>query len=260
MGARRALGLHVSARERGRWRAGARGMSRDEDIPPPPFDGFPDAAFAFFDSLAAHQDRAWMADNKVIHEGAARVPMAALVADLTERLAAAGSPLRGDPWRSQFRLNRDVRFSKDKRPYKTHASAVLTRTDDKSAPGVLYIHVDPKGSFAAAGFFQPEPKVLAALRNGLVDDCDGWSETIAALADAGLAPETDNALVRSPKGFAGAPPECEAALKLKSWVVRRELPRVVLACPALVEALLGLASAAAPLLEFGWSAIERHPP
>ena len=235
-------------------------MSADQQLPPPPFDGFPDAAFTFFEDLAEHQDRAWMADNKGVHERMVRAPMAALVAELSERLEAAGSPLRGDPWRSQFRLNRDVRFSKDKRPYKTNASAVLTRGGDKSAPGVLYIHVGPKDSFAAAGFFQPEPAVLGALRHGLVADADGWFESVRALAKASLILAEDDALVRPPKGFADASPEIMASLKLKSWVVRLPLPRKLLATREPVDSLLELATAAAPLLAFGWSAIERRPP
>ncbi len=235
-------------------------MSRDDDRPPPPFDGFDAAAFTFFEELAEHQDRTWMAENKAIYEGEVRSPMAGLVAELSERLGSAGPPLRGDPWRSQFGLNRDVRFSKDKRPYKTNASAILTRSGAKMAPGVLYLQVDPQASFAAAGFFRPEPGVLASLRRGLADDADGWLEAIAALAEEGLAPETEDTLVRPPQGFAHAPPELAAALKLKSWIVRRPLGKALLGKRELVDALAGFATAAAPLLVFGWSAIERHPP
>ena len=114
-------------------------MSRDDLPPPPPFDGFHVTAFTFFEGLADHQDRTWMAENKAVYENAVRVLMAALIAELMERLGSAGLALRGDPWRSQFRLNRDVRFSKDKRSYKTNASAALTRSGVKMAPGVLYL-------------------------------------------------------------------------------------------------------------------------
>lgn len=235
-------------------------MSRDDDLPPPPFAGFHAAAFTFFESLAEHQDRTWMAENKAVYENAVRLPMAGLIAELTDRLGSGGPPLRGDPWRSQFRLNRDVRFSKDKRPYKTNASAALTRSGAKMAPSVLYLQIAPEGSFVAAGFFQPEPGVLDSLRRGLVDDVDGWRESVTALAEAGLQLETEDTLVRPPKGFAEAPPELEAALKLKSWVVRRPLAKTLLAKRELVDALTEFAVAAAPLLSFGWSAIERHPP
>ncbi len=94
--------------------------------------------------------------------------MVALIDDLTAAFAARRIPLRGDGKRSIFRLNRDVRFSKDKSPYKTHAGAVMTRSGSKKDNGLLYIHIDPTGCFAAAGFYQPEARGLAALRKAML--------------------------------------------------------------------------------------------
>ncbi len=229
----------------------------DEDFPPPPFTGFPQEGFAFLERLTRNQDRDWVAANKATYERALRLPLSALVADLSGRFAEAGLPLHGDPKRAVFRLNRDVRFSKDKRPYKTHASAVLNAGGDKGAPGVFYVHVDPAGSFAAAGFFHPEPDVLHRLRRGIVDDEDGWDEMRAALDSAGLTLENDDALVRLPKGFGPAAPDVEAALKLKSWHVKRDLSQALMGQARLAETLAAFADEAAPLLRFGWSALER---
>ena len=231
----------------------------DEDFPPPPFAGFPEEGFAFLEHLTRNQDRDWVASNKAIYETALRQPLSALVADLSGRFAEAGLPLRGDPKRAVFRLNRDVRFSKDKRPYKTHASAVMTSSGEKGAPGVFYVHVDPAGSFAAAGFFHPEPDVLHRLRRGIVDDEEGWDEMKAALDAADLPFAGDDALVRLPKGFGPAAPAIEAALKLKSWHVKRDLPHALMGQARLAEKLAAFAVEAAPLLRFGWSALDRHP-
>src|SRR5215212_5134450 len=87
-----------------------------EAFPPPPFNGIPDDGFAFLRELAAAQDRAWYAANRQRWEDGLRTPLASLLAALTERLAAAKLPLRGDPARGVFRLHRDTRFAKDKRP------------------------------------------------------------------------------------------------------------------------------------------------
>ncbi len=232
----------------------------DEDFPPPPFDGFPADAFAFFDDIAANQDRVWFAANKARYQGAVLQPLACLVAAVSARLAADGPPLRGDPKGAVFRINRDVRFSKDKQPYKTHAGAILTRDGGKGTLGFLYLHVAAGGGFAAAGFHQPEPDALRDLRAWILAKPAGWHATVAALAGTDLALSRDDALTRPPKGFEAAPDDLGAALKLKSWVVRRELGRDLLSAPALVDALAGLAVDAEPLLRFGWSALDHAGP
>jgi uncharacterized protein (TIGR02453 family) len=232
----------------------------DEDFPPPAFEGFPDDAFAFFEELSANQDKEWFAGNKPRYQRAVLAPLAALVAGVSNRLAEEGLPLRGDPKRAVFRINRDVRFSANKAPYKTHAGAVLTRDGVKQAMGVLYLHLDPAGSFCAAGFYHPEPPMLQAMRTRLVENPSGWAAVEEKLADHALTMSREDALVRAPKGFEAAPEEVEAALKLKSWIVSRDLSRAAMGKPELVEALVGMARDAEPLLRFGWSALDRLGP
>src|SRR6476619_7498956 len=113
------------------------------------FNGFGLQALAFFKALKFHQSKEWFEENKAIYRGDVLEPMVALLDDLTATCAKQRIPLKADGKRSIFRLNRDVRFSKDKSPYKTHAGAVMTRSGGKNDPGVLYIHVSPEGCFAA---------------------------------------------------------------------------------------------------------------
>jgi uncharacterized protein (TIGR02453 family) len=227
-----------------------------EAFPPPPFEGFSEAAFRFFRELAANQNKGWFEAHKAVFEDAVRTPLTALVAELSDGLAAARLPLRGDTKRSVFRLNRDVRFSADKSPYKTHAGVALTRNLDKSAPGVLYLHLDPLGCFAACGFFQPDPAVLHLLRSGMVERRAEWRQVEKSLAKHGLALSREGALVRPPKGYDGAPEDLADALKLKSWVVRTDLPDDLVKSRTLPGRLVAFAKQAAPLLQFGWSAID----
>jgi len=231
-----------------------------EDFPPPPFRGFPPDALVFLQDLSANMNKAWFTENKARYEHAVRDPLQAFVGALSEALKDAGLPFRGDPKRSVFRINRDVRFSKDKSPYKAHASCALTRSGDKMAPGVLYVHLHPLGSFAASGFYSPEPDALQLMRAAIAEDPKGWTTTLAALSKTGLKLSHDDTLIRPPKGFDHAPPEVVDALKLKSWVVRRPIPTKQLASPALVTSVLRLARHAEPLLRFGWRALERHRP
>jgi uncharacterized protein (TIGR02453 family) len=230
-----------------------------DDFPLPPFDGFRPAALGFLRGLAANNERAWWAEHKAEYENDLRLPFAALLATLTEQLAKAKLPLRGDPFGAQFRLHRDVRFSGDKRPFKTNAGAVLTRDGSKRSQGLLYVHLDPEGCFTAAGFWHPEPPQLAAMRGAVAGDAAGWGKVMRALDKSGLALDREEALSRPPKGFDGAPAAVIEDLKLKNWVVRRPLAARAIGKPALVDEIMGLALAAAPLLRFGWAALEGVP-
>ena len=122
---------------------------------PSAFQGFGPEALPFLKALGFHQSREWFHGHKAIYDRQIKDPLGDLVDALTVALHEAGLPLRGDRKASLFRINRDVRFSKDKHPYNTHASAVLTRTGTKQGNGLLYVHVSPEESFAAAGFYQP---------------------------------------------------------------------------------------------------------
>lgn len=227
-----------------------------ETFPPAPFEGFEPGAHTFFRNLAKNQDKVWFAAHKHDYERLVRGPMQSLVADVSMQLAKRRLPLSGDPQKAVFRINRDVRFAKEKKPYKTHAGAVLTHDGRKDAPGLLYIHFDPAQSFVAAGFFRVEPSVLHKLRQGLVGNVAGWSKLERALRKTELAVAVDDdALVRLPKGFENAPIAVAAPLKLKSWIVRRKVAKQRLGEPALVDDIATFAKDALPLLEFGWAAL-----
>src|SRR5690348_5129693 len=95
---------------------------------PAGFTGFSPAAFAFFRELRDNNDPAWFKPRKELYDAEVVAPFRALIAAAGAALSEAGLPLAGDPQRSLFRIYRDVRFSPDKRLYKTHAGAVLTRS------------------------------------------------------------------------------------------------------------------------------------
>ena len=226
------------------------------EAPASPFTGFQPAATRFFKDLAANQNRAWFAEHKAEHEEFVKAPMGALVLAVTARLASTALPLNGDPKRSLFRINRDVRFSADKSPYKTNAGAVLSRDGSKTSPGLVYFQFGADEIFAAAGFYRPMPDDLKLLRMGMARDPQGWLSVRQALIDQGLTLMTEDALVRVPKGFESAPTAIHDDLRLKSWAVSRSIPLRVARSPDLTEAVAGLALSCADLLEFGWTALE----
>src|ERR1044071_380352 len=102
------------------------------------FDGFPDEGLAFYEGLLADNSKAYWTDNKDVYERAVKQPMQALVDEL------------GDEWGEPklFRPYRDVRFSADKSPYKTHQGVFFSILEGVG----YYVHIDADGLYVAGGF------------------------------------------------------------------------------------------------------------
>ena len=220
------------------------------------FEGFGPQALPFLKALGFHQTKEWFDANKATYDGDLKGPLGELVEDVSAAFAKAKIPLKGDRKASLFRINRDVRFAKDKSPYKTNVGAVLTRTGAKNDTGLFYIHVALDGCFAAAGFYQPEPEGLARIRATIAREPKGWKQMLAKLEKKGLAPSDEYAMKRNPRGYEGVEDEAIAAgLRLKSIVAMRAIPDKALKSTALVGDLVAFARDAMPLLEWGWAAV-----
>jgi uncharacterized protein (DUF2461 family) len=255
----------------------------------PSFPGFAAPDLAFLTGLAAHNDREWFTAHRAVYDERLKPTLSALIDALNGAFATRDLPLAGDPKKSVFRIHRDVRFSKDKRPYKTHVSATLTRDGQKLSPGLVYVHIEPEGGplpafdpetidpldpstlpsaqeadagyagggpFAAAGFYLTERPHIDAFRRAIVADPKGWAAVEKALAKAGLPLESGEPTKRMPKGFedqAGGP--LEAALKRTRWLVRRPLTGAEIGGEGLPEIIADFVAASRPLLTFGWKAL-----
>lgn len=231
-------------------------QTKGQPAEPAPFDGFAPHALDFFTELDANQNRDWFLANKARYEATIRDPLAQLVGSLTLAFAVHDIPLMGDPKTSLFRINRDVRFAHDKRPYKTNASAVLTRDGTKHAQGLLYIQLGPDECFAAAGFYAIEPDDLERFRRRILAHPDRWDAVERALAKDGLTLMRDNATVRLPRGYDAEQVGALAdVIRLKSFIVSVPLDADDLTSPGLIDRITALATSALPLLEFGWAAL-----
>jgi len=228
---------------------------------PPAFAGFRPAAFAFFSGLRDNNDPLWFKPRKAVYETEVLAPFRELISVVTAALADAGIPLVGDPVRGIFRIYRDVRFSPDKRLYKTHAGAVLTRSGRKRDPGLLYLHLEPGESMVAAGFWHPEPDLLTRLRRAMLGDPDGFAAIAARLEAAGNPLSSDARLSRPPRGFEAAKGTAVADYVCwKSFTTHAGLSDAEMQSPAVVDRIVAFARAALPLLEWGWEAVEDGPP
>ncbi len=220
------------------------------------FAGFGPKALPFFKALAFHQSREWFEANRAIYESAVRGPVGDLVEDVAERLGQAKIPIKGDRKSSLFRIHRDVRFSANKDPYKTHAGVVLTRSGNKNDPGLLYFHLSPEECFFAAGFYLPDSDKLGRLRAAAARTPKGFKAMTAKLKKAGLALSAEDSLKRAPRGFEAIDdPEIAAAIRLKSMVCRRPVAEAAIASPELVDDFCAFAADAMPLLKWGWDAV-----
>jgi len=221
------------------------------------FLGFDPKAFIFLEELTLNQNRIWFAEHRAEYEGFVREPMKLFTQALSENLSKKGIPLWGDPKRSLFRINRDARFSKAKHPYNMHASGLFTRTGDKHSPGVLYFRLDPLGSRCAAGYLQPEAHILKRLRQGILDNPKGWLSIEKALTKKGYELDYSHSLARIPRGFNDVPKEIEGAIKLKGWIIRKQLPRSMICSKNLTQEVTSFAKDMLPLLSFGWYALAK---
>ncbi len=223
-----------------------------------PFRGFSPAGVQFLRDLAQNNDRGWFQARKATYQTELQDVLKALVVQTTQLLQNAKVPLRADPKRSLFRIYRDIRFSPDKRPYKTHVSAVFDREVIKGGDGILYVHIDPVRSFAALAFYQPATGKLTRLREAIVDERKRFLKVLHQLKsrDLALSPDED-ALKRVPRGFEEfAASDIASLLKHRSFVIRQTLPETLIESPDLPKALVEFALAGLPFLKFGWEALD----
>jgi uncharacterized protein (TIGR02453 family) len=220
------------------------------------FSGFKPEALQFMADLAANNDRNWFQPRKPEYERLLKEPMEALCAALADRFDTLRLPLEADPKRSPFRIYRDVRFSKDKSPYKTGLGADFPwhdSRDDAGRPrGAVggYFHMEPGNIFVGGGMWHPERERLAAFREKVDRDPNA---VLKAIEDdrfrSVFGSVTGDALTRSPKGF----PRDHAynhLLRLKDVVFSRQLSDAEVFSADLPDTIAGDLNAARPVLLF----------
>ena len=216
------------------------------------FKGFGPKAIPFLKALDFHQSREWFQENRDLYEQELREPFGDLVETLTTRFAEAGLGLKADRKRSLFRINRDVRFSKDKRPYNRHLSAILSPDGTKMEQGVFYVHIGLEGCFAGVAWWQPEPALMLALRQAIATRPDRFRAMVKALAKNGLKLDGDGAMKRTPRGFEQvADDDLVAAIRNRHFLVRHVIDPAGIHDAALVDELVDFTSRARPLLDWG---------
>jgi len=147
-----------------------------DDLLYPPFNGFPKEGLAFLHRLKKNNNRPWFLKHKAEYEENVRFPMQCLIAGLAVRLHDEIPEVEFNPRRSIFRIYRDVRFSKNKAPYKTNVAAWFGPRSAKGAtegPG-LYVGVGTDEVFIGGGLYMPSGEQLKAIRKSIAERPDDY--------------------------------------------------------------------------------------
>jgi uncharacterized protein (TIGR02453 family) len=173
---------------------------------------FTPATLRFFTGLREHNSKPWFEAHRGDYERHVKEPIQALVAAMDARFARFAPEIGGDPRKSVFRIHRDIRFSKDKSPYKTHVAAWFfhrgahNRVGQESEGGSagFYVHVSPGESFLGGGMWMPPRTTLERIRAAIAADPRGFAKVVASPAVrkrfGGLSEES--MLKRMPRGYA----------------------------------------------------------
>lgn len=220
---------------------------------------FTQAGFTFLQRLKQNNDRDWFRDRKDKYQELIEEPMKALVLEIADSCRARGIPLHAKEKSPVMRVYRDIRFSKDKTPFKTHVAAEL-RKSFRDSEAMLYMHLHPKESFVAAGVWQPERPLLYGWRETIAKEADRFRKMEAILKSRGLALSNEYKLSKGPRGFEqyGNEPFAEA-LKLTSFVTSRKVDVKDVIAPDFAATVVQFAADAQPLLEFAWLVEESTP-
>lgn len=203
--------------------------------------------FAFLRELAANNDRDWFNASKARYEEVAKEPALAFIEDMALRLPEDVSP---NFVGSLFRIHRDVRFARDKAPYKTHVGIYFKHVQhaDMHTP-MYYLHLEPGRVFVGAGVWRPDRELLRRIRDRIAGRPDLWHMAAGDPAFAAAFPLAGDTLKRAPAGFPADHPEIEA-LRRKDFVGLHELTEADAVSPAFLDTFVGLAATAEPFMRF----------
>ena len=239
---------------------------------PAGFAGFPPGALRFLRGLARHNERPWFEEHRPAYEQDLRAPLVALVEEMDARLGAFAPEMIGDRRRSVFRIHRDVRFSNDKRPYKTNAACWFFHRDVQRARGGdtaggavhggagLYFQLAPGDCWCGGGLWMPPRPALNRVREALAEDVDGFAATVEAPAfrERFGALDTEGMLTRLPRGYAADHPAA-AWLRYQSFTAGRKLTEAEATSAALPDLLAADYAALLPLVRWLNAALDLAP-
>jgi len=203
-----------------------------------PFPGFPPEALQFFRGLARNNNREWFVPRKPLFEEKVKEPMRQLVDALNLALHDFAPEYQTDPGKAIFRIYRDTRFSKDKKPYKEQIAATFRRSGAPHHQGGYYFAISHKSVAVGGGVYMPEPDLLLAIRQRIAERHEEFRRILAARQLHKLLGNLEGAqLSRVPRGFPTAHPAADL-LRYKYYILFKELPPTLVTSPKLYEEIV----------------------
>lgn len=215
--------------------------------------------FAFLRDLAANNERGWFESAKPRYVDDVRDPLLRFIADVGPRLRKVSPHFVADPrpvGGSMFRIYRDTRFSKDKTPYKTHASAHFRHemAKDVHSPG-FYLHLEPGRVFVGAGLWRPDGDAVRKIRTAIVEEPGAWKRAVRSKRFTGRAELHGEVLKRPPRGFDPEHPLVDD-LRRKDFIAVIELDEKTACSTTFLTTFIDACKVGAPLTRFICEALE----
>jgi uncharacterized protein (TIGR02453 family) len=205
----------------------------------------------FLRGLKRNNDREWFGARKDVYERELKEPMLALIGEINEAMVGFAPEHVRPPQKIMMRIYRDIRFSKNKQPYKTHISGWWAQEGLQKTSGAgFYFHVGPTEFLVAAGVYMPEREQLLAIRRHLSGHHAEFRSLMKAKKLRGLMEVNDEVrMTRPPKGFAADDPAVDL-LMCKQWGVSTTLPVERALLPSVGKDIVERFKAAAGMVAF----------
>jgi len=221
---------------------------------------FSPAIFSFLKDLEANNNREWFQANKDRYVNDLKAPALAFISDFSPLLLEISRHFRSDPrpvGGSLFRIYRDVRFSRDKSPYKTHAGLHFRHQLGKNAhaPG-FYLHLTPGGSFVGVGLWRPDGSTLKKIRDLVAEHPKAWRNAVGETDFAEAFTVQGESLKRPPRGY-DPDHELVEILKMKDFTAMTKVSQKQVTQGGFIDRFAGLCKTGSPLVKFICRALDQ---
>ena len=206
---------------------------------------FTNGTFKFLRDLADNNNRPWFQENKPRYEAQVKAPAMQFIEEMDPLLEKISPNFPTGP-QNLFRIYRDTRFSKDKRPYKTYTGIQFRHemAKDVHSPG-FYLHLQPGELFVGIGIWHPDSKTLGAIRDAIVDEPAKWKRAKGAKNFKEAYELGGDSLKTAPRGYDKEHPLIED-LRRKDFIASRRLSQKEVTSPDFPQAFAGYCRAAVP--------------
>lgn len=214
---------------------------------------FSKASFEFLKQLRDNNNRDWFDANKQTYEDSIRTPALDFIADMSYELPKISSHFLAVPKKvggSLMRVHRDIRFGKDKRPFKTNIGIQFRHElgKDVHAPG-YYVHIEPEECFLGVGIWRPDSPALRKIRESIVEKGKAWTSASNDKAFKKHFRFTGDSLQNAPRGFDKEHPLLED-IKRKDFIAICEISESTINSSRFKKQVMDRFATATPFMRF----------